>query len=196
MLRSSRRGTGVVILGMAAVTLAVGAIAYHSTVSSVAASSDSGRAGLLAADTRPSGPAVPANLTAPAGLHRIGTFTVVSGTQTYTCANGSFAGASVPEAVLAGPGGRIHHFAGPSWESQTDHSLVTATKTAESAVPGSIPQLLLTVTSHSGTTHGLLSRVQNIQRLATSGGAAPATACTDGAKTSVPYHASYVFWAN
>jgi hypothetical protein len=193
MLRSSRRGTGVVILGMAAVTLAVGAIAYHSTSASTTAGSD--RAGLMAADTGPGRPpAVPANLVPPAGLHRIGTFSVVTGTQTYTCANGSFAGASVPEAVLAGPGGRIHHFAGPSWQSLKDQSLVTASKTAESAVTGSIPQLLLTATSHTGT--GLLSRVQNIQRLNTSGGAAPATACTDGAKTSVPYHATYVFWAN
>jgi hypothetical protein len=181
---------------MAAVTLAVGAIAYHSSGTSSLNAAQGDRAGLMAADLRPSGPAVPANLAPPAGLHRIGAFSVVSGTQTYTCANGSFAGASVPEAVLAGPAGKIHHFAGPSWESVSDHSLVTATKTAESAVTGSIPQLLLTVNSHSGTTHGLLSRVQNIQRLNTSGGAAPTTACTDGAKTSVPYHATYVLWAS
>ena len=192
MIRSNRRSTSALVLGMAAVTLTVGTVAYQAAQSGTPAES----AGLMAAETRPRPPVVPAKLIPPAGLHRIGSFSVVSGTQTYTCAGGSFAGASVPEAQLAGPGGRIHHFAGPSWQSTIDKSLVTATKTAESAVPGSIAQLLLTVNSHSGTTRGLLSRVQNIQRLNTSGGTAPATACTDGEKVSVPYKATYVFWAN
>lgn len=199
MFGIQRRGTAFVIGGMAALTLAVGAVAYTSSVESSTTASGA-TAGLMAAETRP-GPnrptaGVPAVLNPPAGLHKIGTFAVTSGTQTYTCANGSFAGASVPEAQLAGPGGRIHHFGGPSWQSVSDKSLVTATKTAESAVAGSIPQLLLTVNSHSGTTRGLLSKVQNIQRLNTSGGAAPTTACTDGQKVSVPYKANYVFWAN
>jgi hypothetical protein len=30
----------------------------------------------------------------------------------------------------------------------------------------------------------------------TFGGVAPATACTDGQKTSDPYHANYIFWGN
>ena len=196
MIRSSRRGKTTVI-AMAGVALAIGGVAYQAATQS----STGSEAGLVAASTRPDGARpvsspVPANLTPPAGLRRIGTFTVVSGTQTYTCANGSFVGASVPEAQLAGPAGRIHHFGGPSWQSTSDKSLVTATKTAESPVAGSIAQLLLTVNSHSGTTRGLLSRVQNIQRLNPSGGAAPTTACTDGEKIAVPYRANYVFWAN
>jgi len=138
----------------------------------------------------------PAALTPPAGLHSIGTYHVVSGTQTYTCANGSFAGASVPEATLSGPAGQVHHFAGPSWQSVSDQSLITATRTAGVNVAGSIPELLLTVNSHSGPTDGLLAQVQNVQRLNTSGGAAPTTACTDGDTTAVPYTADYVFWAN
>ena len=72
---------------------------------------------------------------------------------------------------------------------------MTATKTAKSAVSGSIAQLLLTVNSHSGPATGLLGKVTHIQRLNTLGGAAPAGACTDGQKTSVAYHADYVFWA-
>jgi hypothetical protein len=195
MLRTSRRSTGAIVIGMVAVTAAVGAIAFQASAeSSTTAGGNS--AGLTAAATRPRPPVVPANLAPPAGLHRIGTFAVTSGTQTYTCAAGVFGPASVPEAQLAGPSGRIHHFGGPSWQSVSDKSLVTATKTQESAVAGSIPQLLLTVTSHTGTTRGLLSRVQNIQRLNTSGGTAPTTACTDGEKVSVPYRANYVFWAN
>lgn len=199
MIRRNRRSTTAMVIGMAAVTLAVGAVAYQATAQSPASGSS---AGLVAAETkaeaaaRPGPLTVPANLTPPAGLRRVGTFAVTSGTQTYTCANGSFAGASVPEAQLVGAAGRIHHFGGPSWQSTRDKSLVTATKTQESAVAGSIPQLLLTVNSHSGTTRGLLSRVQNIQRLNTSGGTAPTTACTDGEKVAVPYRATYVFWAN
>jgi hypothetical protein len=72
---------------------------------------------------------------------------------------------------------------------------VTASKTAESAVPGAIPQLLLTVKTHSGPANGMLSRVENIQRLNTSGGTAPTRACTDGEKAAVPYGAVYVLWA-
>ncbi|MEV0217677.1 DUF3455 domain-containing protein [Micromonospora sp. ALFpr18c] len=87
----------------------------------------------------------------------------------------------------------MHHFKGPSWQSQRDDSLITAKKTAESPRAGTIPELLLTVDSHTGT--GLLGNVAYISRLLTSGGAAPAGACTDGATTSVPYGAVYVFWA-
>jgi hypothetical protein len=119
---------------------------------------------------------------------------VVSGTQTYTCANGSFAGSSVPEARLAGPRGRIHHFAGPSWQSERDGSLITAKKVAESPRAGTIAELLLEVTSHSGPANGQLSRVTHLQRLATSGGVAPAGACTDGAKVAVRYGAVYVLF--
>jgi hypothetical protein len=50
------------------------------------------------------------------------------------------------------------------------------------------------VNSHTGT--GILSNATYINRLATSGGAAPAGACTDGSTTAVPYQAVYVFWTN
>jgi uncharacterized protein DUF3455 len=200
MSQTRRRGTTAIIAGMAVLTVAIGAFAYQASADSSSNTATGGSsAGLMAAQTRPRptpAPTVPAELAPPAGLRRIGTFAVVKGTQTYTCASGSFAGASVPEASLAGPFGRIHHFAGPSWQSVTDKSLVTATPTVKVAVAGSIPQLLLTVTSHTGTTRGLLSRVQAIQRLNTSGGAAPTTACTDGETVAVPYKANYVLWAN
>lgn len=195
MLSIKQHGKTFVIGGLAAATLAVGAVAYTSSLES----STAANVGLVTADTRvdPGRPpaAVPAALNPPAGLRPVGSFVVTSGTQTYTCANGSFAGASVPEAQLAGPGGLIHHFGGPSWQSVRDGSLVTASKTAESAVPGAIPQLLLTVKTHSGAANGMLSRVENIQRLNTSGGTAPTRACTDGERAAVPYGAVYVFWA-
>jgi hypothetical protein len=130
----------------------------------------------------------------PAGKRPLGSFRVVSGTQTYTCAAGSFAGASVPEAQLLGLGGRIHHFKGPSWQSERDKSLVTATKVGEKTKTGTIAELLLEVNSHSGPANGLLSKVTHIQRLNTSGGTAPTKACTDGQTTAVKYSATYVFW--
>nr|WP_275980143.1 DUF3455 domain-containing protein [Couchioplanes caeruleus] len=42
----------------------------------------------------------------------------------------------------------------------------------------------------------MLSTVTHIQRMNTWGGVAPATACTDGEKVSVPYKANYLFWGN
>jgi len=130
----------------------------------------------------------------PAGLRKIGTYKVVSGTQTYTCAAGSFAGASVPEAKLLGTGGWLHHFKGPSWQSTRDQSLVTATKVGERAKAGTILELLLQVNSHSGPANGVLAKAAYIQRLNTSGGVAPAGTCTDGETKAVPYGATYVFW--
>ena len=56
--------------------------------------------------------------------------------------------------------------------------------------PGSIQQLKLQVTSHSGS--GVLSKADWINRLYTSGGVGPTGACT--AAATVPYKAVYVFW--
>ncbi|TNH21908.1 DUF3455 domain-containing protein [Micromonospora orduensis] len=41
----------------------------------------------------------------------------------------------------------------------------------------------------------MLGNVAYINRLLTSGGVAPAGACTDGETTAVPYGAVYVLWA-
>ncbi|QLQ34926.1 DUF3455 domain-containing protein [Micromonospora robiginosa] len=129
----------------------------------------------------------------PAGSRPVGAYVVTSGTQTYTCAGGVFTGASVPEAQLFGTGGRVHHFRGPSWQSERDGSLITAKKTAENPRPGTIPELLLTVDTHTGS--GILADVAYVNRLLTSGGVAPAGPCADGATAAVPYGAVYVFWA-
>ena len=84
------------------------------------------------------------------------------------------------------------HSKGPVWTSVVDGSSVTAAAAANSPVSGSIPQLLLKSTGNRGP--GLLSAVTYIQRLNTTGGAAPTTACTDGATASVRYTADYAFW--
>ncbi|MFI5497170.1 DUF3455 domain-containing protein [Actinoplanes sp. NPDC051859] len=143
---------------------------------------------------RPSATPSPSPITPPAGLRQLGSYRVVSGTQTYTCAKGTFVGASVPEAKLVGTGGRIHHFQGPSWQSERDGSLVTAVKVGEQRRDGTIPELLLEINSHSGPADGILAKATHIQRLATSGGVAPARKCRDGQTASVRYGARYVFW--
>ncbi|GAB7037102.1 DUF3455 domain-containing protein [Catenuloplanes sp. NPDC020197] len=135
------------------------------------------------------------SLQPPAGLTIIGQFVVGNGTQTYTCSGGKFTGSSTPEAELYDGANRsIHHFGGPSWQSTSDGSLITAAPVANSPVPGAIPELLLEVKTRTGT--GFLSRVTHIQRMNTFGGVAPSAACTDGQKSSVPYNANYIFWGN
>jgi hypothetical protein len=185
---SRSRFRGLLVIGVAGVLAAAGAVTHQASAAEVAAPA------VVGADARRVDiPRIAAAIKPPAGSRPVGAYVVTRGTQTYTCAGGVFTGASVPEAQLVGTGGRIHHFKGPSWQSQRDDSLVTAKKTAESPRAGTIPELLLTVDSHSGT--GMLGNVAYINRLLTSGGAAPAGACTDGATTSVPYSAVYVFWA-
>ncbi|GAA0491567.1 hypothetical protein Ade02nite_22420 [Paractinoplanes deccanensis] len=188
MLNSKRsRIRAVAGVGMAAVVAAVGAVTYNASAAeqpTVAVTAPDGRAVSI--------PGIPAAIKPPAGVKPLGAYVVVSGTQTYTCANGSFAGASVPEAQLLGTGGRVHHFAGPSWQSTRDGSLVKAAKEAESPRAGTIPELLLKVTESSGS--GVLGRATYINRLLTSGGTAPAGTCVNGEKKSVPYGGVYVFW--
>jgi hypothetical protein len=160
----------------------------------IAAAAAAVTAGMSAVTFQASAAETP-SLQPPAGLNILGQFVVGSGTQTYTCSGGTFGGSSVPEAQLFdGANRKVHHFAGPSWQSESDGSLVTATPVANSPVPGSIPQLLLEVKTHSGD--GFFGSVTYIQRMNTFGGAAPATPCTDGEKASVPYNANYIFWGN
>ena len=100
-----------------------------------------------------------------------------------------------PAATLtAGPVGPAVavHFRGPSWQSTSDGSLVQAKAIAGEPVTGSIPQLLLEATSTRGP--GRFAGVTHIQRLKTSGGAAPTGTCTDGAVVGIAYRAEYVFF--
>ncbi|SFF36638.1 Protein of unknown function [Actinoplanes philippinensis] len=139
-------------------------------------------------------PPVPESIAPKDGSTAIGVFRVTTGTQTYTCdtATGTFGAKSTPEARLAGAGGLVHHFAGPSWQYERDGSSVTGTMAKQSPREGTIPELLLTVTGHGGT--GLLDRADQISRLQTSGGLRPTRTCSAGETVAVPYKAIYVFW--
>lgn len=189
MFTTSRsRIRAVAAVGIAAAATAITTVTFDASAAEVAA-----------ADSRQVAvPLIPDAIKPPAGSKLAGAYIVTSGTQTYTCVvpagatAGAYTGASVPEAQLVGTGGRIHHFAGPSWQSVRDGSLVTATRVASSPREGAIPELLLQVASHSGK--GILSRADYISRLRTAGGVAPAGACTAGQTVAVPYQSIYVFW--
>jgi hypothetical protein len=104
-----------------------------------------------------------------------------------------------PEAQLYDRSGKliIKHFAGPTWAATTDGSSVVGEIAANDNGPDAmaIPWLLLRVKSSSG--HGLLSRVQFIQRINTLGGKAPAGGCSQlllGSPVRMQYTADYLFY--
>ena len=200
-----------------------GALAAGAAGATVASAAPDGAAGAAAVDTavtvdthrpgggpeRPPVPPPPGPRPLPAGAPTPGAgfriasvYTVTNGTQTYTCAadltgTGAWGATSVPEARLARYGlpGRIHHYAGPRWTSERDGSTVLGSVRTKAPQTGTIAWLLVDVIAHENSAPGReLDRVTNISRINTSGGVAPAGACTVGATVAVPYHADYVFW--
>ncbi len=107
---------------------------------------------------------------------------------------------AAPGCIEAGSGTRQYC---PSWRSPTDGSTVWGEKSASAAAgtgpscphTGSIACLLLKAVATGGRPAGLFSRTTFVQRLGTSGGSAPDTACTAGQVALVPYRATYVFYA-
>ena len=103
-----------------------------------------------------------------------------------------------PEAQLFDHTGKpiIRHFAGPTWEV-TDGSSVVGEVTAKDSGPDpmAIAWLRLHATSTAG--RGLLSHTQDIQRLNTVGGKAPAGGCNaalTGSEARTRYSADYLFY--
>jgi hypothetical protein len=139
-----------------------------------------------------------ADLAVPAG-HRLFLQLDAVGVQIYTCAASPSGAAwtfTAPEATLIGHEGIFFgkHFAGPTWEALEGSAVVGAKVAGATPDPAAIPWLLLRAASHAGT--GRLSRVTFIQRIATSGGLAPADGCSQaslGAVARVPYSATYCF---
>jgi hypothetical protein len=153
---------------------------------------------LAAPPAGPSSATLPADLQPPAGTTAIGRYPA-TGEQIYGCIGNGQPGSDVsawtlkaPEAWLTGPDGRhaIHHTAGPTWTAN-DGSAVRGKVLAAVPKPGSIPSLLLAATA-TGT--GMLAGVRFVQRLDTTGGAAPSGACSKGEERRVAYTATYVFW--
>jgi hypothetical protein len=89
----------------------------------------------------------------------------------------------------------------PTWQGSLDTSIVWGKAIANSTnpdfvAPGAIPWLLVqAVGSQHGPMGGsALSQTTYIQRVNTSGGVAPAAACTVGAVAFMPYTADYYFY--
>lgn len=168
-----------------------------------------GAAALLGAcaTNKPAAPtvAIPASLAAPAGETLLRTLDA-SGVQIYEC-RAKAGDASATEWVFIAPEAQLFdanglpvgkHYAGPSWESN-DGSKVVGTVKAKADAPeaGAIPWLLLA--THSAGGAGAFANVTSVQRVATSGGVAPAAAgCSAsviGQQVRVPYKAQYTQYA-
>lgn len=163
-------------------------------------------AGCAATVQRPAPPTVviPGNLRAPATDSLVRTLWA-DGVQVYECRAKS-GGAGFPEWVFVAPEARLvdsngvlvgRHYAGPTWEAG-DGSKVEGVVTAkvDAPTPGAIAWLLLS--THSTGKPGLFAKVTTIQRVATVGGAMPATGCgtaTVGQQVRVPYQAQYAQYA-
>lgn len=125
------------------------------------------------------------------------------GVQIYSCAAtpGGFAWAFVaPRANLYNDRGRlvVTHFAGPTSQGKDGGAVVGARVDGVTVDPTAIPWLLLSATPSTTGQHGRLTKTTFIQRIATTGGLAPAagecTAVTAGAIREVPYTADFTFW--
>lgn len=147
---------------------------------------------------------LPASIQVPAG-HRVAMETVGKGEILYECRDK----ANMPgqmEWVFVGPqarlmdraGQQVGRYYGPpaTWESM-DGSKLTATQLAVApSGPTSLPYQLVKANPAMGS--GAMSGVTYIQRVALTGGVAPAampcTAMNKGQQTTVPYQADYIFW--
>jgi hypothetical protein len=159
---------------------------------------------VMAPATPPARPTVPAEI-AVSEDHKLSLMANAKGVQIYECAADA-SGAMAwklhgPRADLFDDAGNQIgiHFGGadkglppgPYWEAK-DGSRVHAGKPASAPNQGSIALLRLEASDTSGT--GVFSKVTFVHRLDTTGGVAPAGACTAGKTTEVPYTAKYYFY--
>jgi Protein of unknown function (DUF3455) len=118
------------------------------------------------------------------------------GVQIYAC-NGAAWSLVAPRAQLYGDGGKllIEHFGGPTWQARDGSAVVGSRVDGVTVDATAIPWLLLSAVP---TGEGRLAETTFIQRVATTGGLAPAAATCDastaGAREEVPYTADYYFW--
>ena len=128
-----------------------------------------------------------------------------TGDQIYVCKVASDTDAKLtwvlkaPDAQLFDPQNKViaKHYAGPTWKNNDGSEVVgKVAARADSPDSNSIPWLLLTAASHSGS--GAFSKVTFIQRLNTKGGQPPQSACDDAhrnTETKSAYSADYYFYA-
>jgi hypothetical protein len=151
----------------------------------------------------PPEPAVPIAIEVPDG-HKLFLVGHAVGVQIYSCnatASGYSWGFVAPRANLYGDNGKLltTHFAGPTWQAKDGSAVVGRVVDRVTVDAGAIPWLLLSAASTaSGADGDRLAGTTHIQRIATTGGLAPAAATcnpdTVGATDEVPYTADYFFW--
>ena len=156
-------------------------------------------------------PDVPTDLQVPAG-NRLFRVAHAVGTQDYVCLSTGWASPAYgPQATLFDDENEqvLTHFLSPNpeeantprptWQDSRDTSTVWANQILGASYtpdPTAIPWLLLQVVGKAeGPTGGdKMTGTTYIQRLNTTGGLKPTGACTEGAKTLVPYTADYYFY--
>lgn len=147
--------------------------------------------------------ALPDAVKVPAG-HKVALETVGVGEITYECrAKANMAGAF--EWAFVGPqadlnsrtGTKLGTYFGPpaTWASNDGSKIAGAQVAIAPAPAGNIPLQLVKASPAVG--EGAMKGVTFVQRLATQGGVAPASACDSGSvgrKQVVKYQADYIFW--
>jgi Protein of unknown function (DUF3455) len=156
----------------------------------------------------PPAPLVPAALQPPSGERKAFEH-FARGVQIYRCAPpASTAGAAAPTWAFVAPRAQLFsaasstvvvgtHGAGPHWQANDGSKVVGQVKArADATQAGAIPWLLLATTAEGAP--GAMAPVTSIQRLNTSGGAAPGSGCAAaadvGKEAEVPYTATYAYF--
>lgn len=151
----------------------------------------------------PPAPDVPSTISVPDG-HKLYLVAHAVGVQIYAC-NAVGAGYRwdfvAPRAELYGDNGQLltTHFGGPTWQARDGSKVVGQVERRETVDATAIPWLRLSAASTAiGPDGDRLAGTTYIQRIATTGGLAPAPAtCNESAVGNVeeiPYTADYTFW--
>ena len=157
-----------------------------------------------AAVAGPPAPEVPVDIQVPEG-HKVFLVGHAVGVQIYSCnaVSGGYAWTPVaPRANLYGDNGKLiaTHFGGPTWQAQDGSQVVGRRDAPPVTVDATaIPWLRLAAASTSAGADGdRLAPTTYIQRVATTGGLAPAAATCNatsaGTVEEIPYTADYYFW--
>jgi hypothetical protein len=149
------------------------------------------------------GPVVPSEVAVPDG-HKVFLVGHAVGVQIHACnltPSGYRWGFVAPRADLYDDGGKrvTTHFAGPTWQAKDGSVVVGQVEDRATVDATAIPWLRLSaVSTAAGADGDRLESTTYIQRIATTGGLAPADAeCnagTAGTVAEVPYTADYYFW--
>jgi hypothetical protein len=155
-----------------------------------------------AAHAGPSAPEVPSKIQV-LGPHKVFLVGHAAGVQIYSCkttADGYGWGPAVPRANLYDDQRKLlaTHFGGPTWQARDGSKVVGSVVDRVTVDPTAVPWLLLSAAATPGPDGDRLAGTTYIQRIATSGGLAPAVAeCnagTAGTTQEIPYTADYYFW--